>query len=241
MGVDIFFSLMRSYFCLLVAALRPCQGREPRLKYIRTYPSDSRSSRLDCSVTDREDTVGGSASCRNISSRPHMDACLTDAKVCVNGGVAGRASQVLIFAIGDVLVCASIAVFLSQTKVNDVDQVAFLAQPHQKVVGLHISVDEVLGVDVFDPADLEKQVRQTLNTQQGGTESAAVPMKDASKHSSATFQPTNKKGERNEGRYSTPLTIWSASRRTVFRLNFREQKLNRSSRLGPSSSITITL
>lgn len=49
MGVDIFFSLMRSYFCLLVAAFRPCQGREPRLKYMRTYPSDSRSSRLDCS------------------------------------------------------------------------------------------------------------------------------------------------------------------------------------------------
>lgn len=53
MGVDIFFSLMRSYFCLFVAALRPCQGREPRLKYMRTYPSDSRSSRLDCSVDTR--------------------------------------------------------------------------------------------------------------------------------------------------------------------------------------------
>lgn len=36
MGVDIFFSLMRSYFCLLVAALSPCQGREPRLKYMST-------------------------------------------------------------------------------------------------------------------------------------------------------------------------------------------------------------
>lgn len=50
MGVDIFFSLMRSYFCLLVAAFRPCHGSEPRLKYMRTYPNDSRSSRLDCSV-----------------------------------------------------------------------------------------------------------------------------------------------------------------------------------------------
>ena len=34
---------------------------------------------------------------------------------------------------------------------------------------------------------------------------------------------------------------WSASRRTVFRLNLLEQKLNKSSREGPSSSITITL
>lgn len=49
-GVDIFFSLMRSYFCLLVAAFSPCHGSEPRLKYMRTYPNDSRSSRLDCSV-----------------------------------------------------------------------------------------------------------------------------------------------------------------------------------------------
>ena len=35
-GVDIFFSLIFSYFCFLVAALRPCHGREPRLKYIMT-------------------------------------------------------------------------------------------------------------------------------------------------------------------------------------------------------------
>uniref|UniRef100_A0A674IJ27 Uncharacterized protein n=1 Tax=Terrapene triunguis TaxID=2587831 RepID=A0A674IJ27_9SAUR len=36
MGVDIFFSLIRSYFWRLVAALRPCQGSEPRLKYMST-------------------------------------------------------------------------------------------------------------------------------------------------------------------------------------------------------------
>ena len=36
MGVDIFFSLIFSYFCFLVAAFRPCQGREPRRKYMTT-------------------------------------------------------------------------------------------------------------------------------------------------------------------------------------------------------------
>lgn len=36
-------------------------------------------------------------------------------------------------------------------------------------------------------------------------------------------------------------TIWSASNRTVLRLNFLEQKLKRSSRLGLNNSITITL
>lgn len=51
MGVDIFFSLIRSYFCLFVAAFSPCQGREPRLKYISTQPKDSKSSLRDCSTT----------------------------------------------------------------------------------------------------------------------------------------------------------------------------------------------
>ncbi len=36
-GVDIFFSEIFSYFWRFVAALRPCQGRLPRRKYIMTY------------------------------------------------------------------------------------------------------------------------------------------------------------------------------------------------------------
>lgn len=50
--------------------------------------------------------------------------------------------------------CAGVAVFLGQAEVDDVDQVALLAEPHQEVVRLHVSVDEVLGVDVFNPTDL---------------------------------------------------------------------------------------
>ncbi len=75
-------------------------------------------------------------------------------KMCVDTGVSGCSSQVLVFPVRYVLVCASIAVLLGQTKVNDVDQVALLAQPHQKVVWFHVSVDKVLRVDVFDSADL---------------------------------------------------------------------------------------
>lgn len=74
----------------------------------------------------------------------------------VDGGVAGRARQVLVLPVGDVLVRSGIPVLLGQAEVDDVDQVALFAQTHEKVVGLHVSVDEVLGVDVFDPADLEK-------------------------------------------------------------------------------------
>ena len=41
--------------------------------------------------------------------------------------------------------------------------------------------------------------------------------------------------------YSTRPIIWSASMRTVFIVNLLEQKLKRSSRLGPRRSITSTL
>ena len=49
MAVNCFFSPIFSYFCLLVAALSPCHGKPPRRKYMKTWPSASRSSRRDCS------------------------------------------------------------------------------------------------------------------------------------------------------------------------------------------------
>jgi len=83
--------------------------------------------------------------------------------MCVDGCVTRSARQVLVLTIGNVLVCSCITVFLGQTKVNDVDQVAFLSQAHQKVIRLHISVNEVLGVDVLNAADL-KNARLTKKT-----------------------------------------------------------------------------
>ena len=37
-------------FNLRILTLSPCQGREPLLKYMRTYPRLSMSSRRDCSI-----------------------------------------------------------------------------------------------------------------------------------------------------------------------------------------------
>lgn len=45
MGVESFFSLIFSYFCFFVAAFSPCHGKLVRLKYIKTYPILSMSSR----------------------------------------------------------------------------------------------------------------------------------------------------------------------------------------------------
>ena len=159
--------------------------------------------------------------------------------MCVYGGVAGGASQVLVLAVGDVLMCAGVTVFLGQAEVDDVDQVALLAQSHQEIVRLHISVDEVLGVDVFNAADLK-----------GGGESMRGSI-DLDSNNILDTIGINPALCCDVSSLQSPLplcvsstlalTIWSASSRTVLRLNFREQKLNRSSRLGPNNSITITL
>lgn len=53
--------------------------------------------------------------------------------------------------------CPGVTVFLGQAKVDDVDQVSLLPEPHQEVIGLHVSVDKVLGVDVLDSADLKTE------------------------------------------------------------------------------------
>lgn len=75
--------------------------------------------------------------------------------MCVDGGVACRSGQVLVLPVRDVLVRACIAVLFGQPKVDDVHQVALLAQPHKEVIWLDISVDEVLGVDVLDATNLD--------------------------------------------------------------------------------------
>lgn len=69
---------------------------------------------------------------------------LTDSKMRVDGGIPRRPGEVFVLTVGDVLVGPGIPVLLGQPKVDDVDQVALLPQPHEKVIWLHISVDEVL-------------------------------------------------------------------------------------------------
>ena len=50
--------------------------------------------------------------------------------------------------------CPRVSELLCEPEVDGVDQVALLAQPHQKVVRLDVAVDEVLAVDELDATDL---------------------------------------------------------------------------------------
>jgi len=73
--------------------------------------------------------------------------------VGVDGGVAGGTSQVLVLSVRDVEVGLGVPVLLGETEVDHVDLVAPLADAHEEVVGLDVTVNEALGVDVLDAAD----------------------------------------------------------------------------------------
>lgn len=71
----------------------------------------------------------------------------------VDGGVTSGTSQVLVLSVRDVEVCLRVPVLFGETKVDNVDLVAPLADAHEEVVGLDVTVNEALGVDVLDAAD----------------------------------------------------------------------------------------
>ena len=66
----------------------------------------------------------------NVSQTLHVvSPALLDAEVSVDAGVPRSPGQVLVFSVGDVLVCPRVSVLLGETKVNDVHEVSFLSQP----------------------------------------------------------------------------------------------------------------
>ena len=84
---------------------------------------------------------------------------LLDTQVSVDGGVAGCTSEILVLTVGDVKVGLGVAELLSETEIDNVDLVATLADAHQEIVGLDVTVDEVARVDVFDAGDLTRTIR----------------------------------------------------------------------------------
>lgn len=80
---------------------------------------------------------------------------LLDAKMGVDGSVAGGTGQVLVLAVGDVKMSLGVTEFLCKAEIDDVDLVATLADAHQKVVGFDVAVDEVTGVSILNAGDLK--------------------------------------------------------------------------------------
>lgn len=87
----------------------------------------------------------------NITQRLHVVTTrLLNTKMGVDGGITGSASQVLVLSVWDVEVGLGITVLLGKTKIDNVDLVSTLPNAHKEVVGLDISVNERLGVDVLN-------------------------------------------------------------------------------------------
>ena len=77
----------------------------------------------------------------------------TNAEMSINRGISGSAGKVLVLSVGNVEVGLGVTVLLGETKVDDVDLIAAFANAHQEVVGLDITMNEGLGVDVLDARD----------------------------------------------------------------------------------------
>ena len=77
----------------------------------------------------------------------------TDTQVSVDGSIASGAGQVLVLTVRDVEVRLRVPILLGQTKVDNIHLIPSLANAHQEVVRLDITMDEGLGVDVFDAGD----------------------------------------------------------------------------------------
>jgi hypothetical protein len=71
----------------------------------------------------------------------------------VDTGITGSTSQVLVLSVRNVEVSLGITVLLGQTEIDDIDLVAALANTHEEVVRLDITVDKGLGVDVLNTGD----------------------------------------------------------------------------------------
>ena len=84
---------------------------------------------------------------------------VTFPEMSVDAHIAGRPSKTLVLPVGDVLISLRVDVLLSQTKVDDMDNVIPLRRltSNEKVLRLHVSVDQVFAVRVFHTRNLNTE------------------------------------------------------------------------------------
>jgi hypothetical protein len=90
----------------------------------------------------------------------------------VDRGITSSTGQVLVLPIRDVEMSLGVTVLLGKTEIDNVDLVATLANTHEEVVGLDITVNEGLGVNVLDARD--ELIREEENGLQGELSVAEV-------------------------------------------------------------------
>ena len=133
--------------------------------------------------------------------------------VRADGGVPGRASQVLSFAEGDVL-ALGVLVALGETEVNDVNVVfSALIPANKEVVWLDIAMDNPLLMHFLNTVDLRSAHDNTQNNELRSSEGGQTSRQTVSQD-----QPV---GKGLNGLKYCRLTIWTEIWSTVLRSNLR--------------------
>ena len=76
--------------------------------------------------------------------------------MCVYGGVAGRACQILTITVGDMLSSFGVTEPLSQSEVNYVDIVLLFADADEEIVRFNVTMKEVTRVDKLNALQLPR-------------------------------------------------------------------------------------
>lgn len=100
------------------------------MKYMSTYPRDSRSSRRLCSNCVQQQTYEKDGQRKKYCGRVRPALFLTDADVRVDTRVTGSASKVFVLAVRDVLMATGVPVLFGEAEVDDVHHILPLAQPN---------------------------------------------------------------------------------------------------------------
>jgi hypothetical protein len=64
----------------------------------------------------------------------------------VDGGVTGGSGEVFVFAVGDMLLCFRVAVFLRKTEINNVNLIRLFPEPDEVVIRFNIPMYEILSM-----------------------------------------------------------------------------------------------
>ena len=77
----------------------------------------------------------------------------TNSQVSIDTCITSGTGQVLVLTVRNVKVGLWVTVLFGEPKVNHVDLIPTLTDPHQEVVRLDIAMDKGFGMNVFDAGD----------------------------------------------------------------------------------------
>ena len=76
--------------------------------------------------------------------------------MCVYGGVAGRARQILTITVGDMLSSLRVTEPLGQSEVNNIDIVLLFADTNEEIVRFDVTMKEVTRMDKLNALQLPR-------------------------------------------------------------------------------------